>query len=266
MKLQVLICTFGRRIEEIDPSGMPQVDGVGYLVCCQNPEGLHLETAAERLASRPDTDVLFFNDRGLSNNRNHAFDHATAPYLLISDDDISYTPDGLQALIEAFDADPTLDIVTSHASIPEKHIYPPDGHDLQQRYRFYSPISFEIALRRSAIENKGLRFSPLAGIGGAYLTAGEENFFLLRALRTGLKGRFIDRTVSTHRGLTTCEHSATKAGTIRAKGALITADRGIAGALIRFPLEAVRSTAPTCRAFANLLQGFVYYLKNREKL
>lgn len=270
IKLQILICTFGEKLRTIDTLGMPRLDGVQYLICCQNPDGLDLHETADALAERGDIAVLFFNDSGLSRNRNHSIGAATAPYILISDDDISYNAAGLRRVVGIFDNEPHTDIITTPSVIdgsePETHIYPPDGHDLAVGYRFYTPISFEIALRRSAVEKHGLRFSTLAGIGAPYLTAGEENLFFIKAIRKGLKGRFADTVVSTHRGNTTCSHSAAKPGVIRAKGAVMRISRGFFGALIRLPLEAARSRAPFFKASAYLLQGFVYSIKHRHEL
>ncbi len=270
LKLQILICTYGERLHGIDPKCMPQLDGVEYLICCQNPDNLDMWETARTLASRGDTEVHFFCDKGGSLNRNHTLDMATAPYVLVSDDDISYSAEGLKSIIDMFDEDPTLDMITTRSLIsggePERHIYPADGHDLAVPFRFYSPIAFEIALRRSAIELHGLRFSPLSGIGAPYLCCGEENFFFINAVRNGLKGRFADIAVSTHRGNTTCTHSATKPGVIRTKGAVMFFDRGFFGGLIRLPIEACRSKSPFFPALGYLAEGFIYAIRHRREL
>lgn len=264
ISLEVLICTYGDRITQIDVAGLPHLDEVAYVVCCQNPEGTAAVPPA--LAARPDISVHFFADRGLSVNRNHAFDVATAPYVLISDDDISYSAAGLRAIIEAFGSEEAPDIVTTRSEIPEHHVYPPHGHDLAAPYRFYAPISFEIALRRSALEASGLRFPPLAGIGAPFVQCAEEQFFMRRALAAGLRGKYLDTLVSRHHGPTTCTRSARQAGVVRGKGAFMTADRGIAGAVLRFPLEAWRSAASAPKAFVWLWQGLFYYLRHRREL
>ncbi|MCM1066084.1 MAG: glycosyltransferase [Muribaculaceae bacterium] len=263
-KLQVLICTYGERYCRIDASGLPALPEVSYLVCCQNPEGLSLSNP--QLEGRPDVELRFFADKGLSRNRNHAFEAACAPIVLISDDDISYSADGLKALISTFEENSRIDIVTTRSIIPEQHIYPADGHDLSRPFRFYSPISFEIALRLDALREHRLGFSELAGIGAPYLTCSEENFFLRRALRSGLRGIYRDVVVSTHRGPTTCTHSARKPGTLRAKGAFMRVDRGNIGAIVRYPLEAMRSELPFPKALIYLWQGFFYSIRHRKEL
>ena len=174
-KLQVLIVTYGRRIDAIDLAGLPIVGGVEYIVSCQNPDRLDLDTS--RFDGRDDIKVYFFADRGVSRNRNHCLDIATADYVQISDDDIAYNADALVKLIETFDADNDIDIVTTRSVIPEHHEYPLDRHDLAKPWRFYSPIAFEIALRRSAVVKYHLRFAERISIGTDYITPARKTSF-----------------------------------------------------------------------------------------
>ena len=89
-RLQVLVCTVASRIGAIDTSGYPEVDGVEYLVCCQNFDNSEISTAVAALKARSDIRVKVFADRGLSVNRNHAFEIAEAPYVHVAEDDISF--------------------------------------------------------------------------------------------------------------------------------------------------------------------------------
>lgn len=263
-KLQVLIATYSRRVENIAPSALPVVDGVEYVITCQNPEGLDIDMSA--LAGRSDVKVFFFDDKNVSRNRNHGIDLATADYILFSDDDINHDAAALVELIATFDADDSLDMVTTHAIIPERHVYPPDSHDLRSTWRYYSPISFEIAVRRKSLVDSGIRFCEIISIGTDCLQAGEENFFYRHCLNAGFRGIFRDIAVSEHSGLTTCSHSAAKPGVIRAKGAFMPFDRGAFAALVRLPVEAWRSPLPFFKALYYLVQGYVYYFKHKSEL
>lgn len=265
-RLQVLVCTVASRINGIDTAGYPVIDGVEYIICCQNPACIDISMAKSALEERSDIKVRVFADKGLSVNRNHAFDAATAPYLHVADDDISFCREGLLRVMADFDADPSLDIITTRSTMPEARFFPPDGHDLATVYRYYHTISFEISVRRSALEAHGIRFSPLAGIGAPFLTAGEEELLMYHMLRSGMKGRFADVVLSVHPGLTTSAHSGAKAGVVRAKGAVMRIVRGSAAALLRYPVEALRSPAPTHKALLWLLQGFFYSIRNSKQL
>lgn len=263
-QLQILIATFGRRIEGIDPQRLPQLDGVEYLISCQNPDGLSLDTS--RLDARDDIKIYFFADKGLSVNRNHLLDLATADYIQISDDDLTYRAEGIAKLVETFTFDPDIDIVTTRAEVPGKRVFPLDRHNLDKTVRFYHPISFEIALRRKSLADSGIRFSPLLGIGAPYLLAGEEDVFFTHCLRADMTGIFRNITVSVHPGATTSERSATVPGVIRAKGACMPFMRGYFAALIRLPLEAHRAKVPFLKALAYLCQGYLYYIRHRKEI
>lgn len=264
IKLQVLLCTFGRRAGDIDLRGLPVLEGVEYIVCVQNPDGIAVDTSA--LDARNDISVHFFADRGISRNRNHAFDLATAPLLQITDDDVALDPSALRRLVDEFDARPEVDIIATRSDIPEYRIYPPDGHDLTRPYSVYSPISFEIALRRDALLRTGLRFYPDAGVGCDYITCAEEELFLNRALHSGLRGRFVDIVLSHHRGTTTSVRAAGQPGTLRAKGMLMRVKRGDMAALMRLPVEARRAPVSFFTALGYLWDGFVYAGKHRKEL
>lgn len=266
MKTQVLICTFGRGIERIDAAALPRVHGVSWLVCCQNPDGLDLSAPLAALESRDDIETHVVGDRGLSNNRNHAFDLATGDVLLIADDDLIFNPDGLAAAARIFEAEPATDFITMHAATGVPRTMPPDGHNLAEQFPHYCPISFEIAVRAESLARSGVRFSPLAGIGAPYLCAGEEELFVHNLLKAGLRGRYADVNIATHPGATTSERLESSPAMLRTKGAMMRSLRGTTASLIRIPVEAYRAKATFAKAMLWLFQGFVYSIKNRKML
>lgn len=267
MKLQVLICTTAKRLAAIDTVGLPMVDDVEYIVSCQNPDRIDLESISRAIiGTRCDIRIYFFENCGLSRNRNNAFSVASAPYIYIADDDISFSPDGLRLVINRFEADSSLDVICTRAEMPESRVYPPNGHDLNIPFRFYWIVSFEIALRRCAVERVGLHFSEFAGIGAPYLTAGEEEIFIESALRRGLKGTFVDIVVAHHPALTTAVRDGAKQGVIRAKGAFMWLKRGALAAILRIPVEAYRAPVAFFKALLWLTQGASYAVKHRKDL
>ena len=95
IKLEVLISTLGRDgIERVAKMVLPRVDGVRYLVSWQKPDGDIPQSLV-----RPDMSVYRTSSMGISSNRNDAFDASTARLLLIADDDLIYTEEGLQSVI-----------------------------------------------------------------------------------------------------------------------------------------------------------------------
>lgn len=264
--LQVLVCTVASRLGKIESAGYPVLDGVEYVICCQNPDGTDITEAKAALEKRPDIRVYTFADKGLSINRNHALDIATAPYVHIADDDISFHAEGFRRIIADFDTNPRLDIITTRSNMPEPRVYPPDGFDLSKVFRFYFAISFEISIRLDALRRRGIRFSPLAGIGAPYLTAGEEQLLMDHMLRAGMCGRFADVVLCEHPGLTTSVRNGAKPGVVRAKGALMRLFRGNFAAMLRIPLETYRSPAPPHKALLWLMQGFFYSIRHKKEL
>lgn len=260
-RLQILVCTTADRLPHIDISLWPQVKDAGYLIVCQNPSGKNVKEP-----QREDLEYIEFDNSGLSVNRNQAIAAATAPYILIADDDTEFVADGLRAIIDAYDADPLLDYATFRAVIPGNRVYPPDGYDFAKEFRFYFPISFEITFRRRSLNDNMLRFSELAGLGAPYLCAGEEELLLWHCRKAGLKGRFFDRVIVKHPGETTSVTRSSQPGFLRSKGVLLRVKRGCAGGLLRIPLEAYRAKVPFMRAVAWLLQGYVYSIRNRKEL
>lgn len=260
-RLQILVCTTADRLPLIDFSLWPQVEGVGYLIACQNPRGKNLKEP-----QRSDFEYIEFDNTGLSVNRNQAIAAATAPYIQIADDDTEFVADGLLAIIAAYDADPELDYATFRAVIPGNRVYPPDGYDFAKEYRFYFPISFEITFRRKSLNDNRLRFSELAGLGAPYLCAGEEELLLWHCRKAGLKGRFFDKVIVIHPAETTSVTRSAQPGFLRSKGVLLRVKRSCLGGILRLPVEARRSKVPFFRALTWLLQGYVYSIRNRKAL
>lgn len=259
LKLQVLICTYGERLGRMCPGDLPQIDGVGYLITWQNPEGLPVPDGFDRT----DVELHTFGDSGLSRNRNHALEAASAPLAVICDDDVSLNADGLRSLMVRFENEPSTDVILFRSDTSGKRVYPPDGCDLSRAWPYHYPMSIEIAFRTDSLLSAGIRFNTLAGIGSPVLVAGEEELLLRDARRAGLKISFADICLMSHPNDTTSERMAADATFIMTKGAIIAATRCYAKALTRYPVEAYRAAMPYGCALRELIKGFFYALKHR---
>lgn len=219
-RLQVLICTFGAEgIRRVAEAIHPQMPGVGYLVSWQLPDG-DLPVPAE--LERPDFHIVKTTSRGLSPNRNNALRVASAPLCLISDDDVSYTADELETVIQSFADHPEADIITfKYRSDSEHKLYPDRSFELSKPVKGYFTSSIEIAFRRKRVIESGIRFNEDFGIGGTFM-AGEEDLFLHYLLRNGLKGLYIPKVIAYHPALSTGEANADNPDYIRTKGAVFT--------------------------------------------
>lgn len=258
-KLEVLICTCGSEAPA-RIGDLPAVEGVAYIIACQCDE-----CAIPQRLDRPDVKVRFTPTCGLSHNRNFALSCATAPYVLIADDDLIFYPEGLLAIIDAFESHPGISVAAFRSVQPSRRVYPACEHDLFTPYKYYNTASVEIALRRGEVARRGLRFSPLFGLGAPYLQAAEENIFLLNARRTGMRGRFFPIDIVEHPGLSTGERSESAPGMLRAQGAYAAMRYG-ATAPLRICLKAMRSAGPKMRNLLWAWQGAVFAWRRKKQI
>lgn len=216
LKLQVLICTYGKDgIGRVAEGKHPPIEGVEYLVSWQTDEECPLPKALVR------DDFLIFRSatKGLAVNRNIALSKASAPILLISDDDVDYYEDGLNAVISAFHDNTEADIITfCYKSIHSSKNYPSRSCCLEKKPKGYYVSSIEIAFRRHAVQKK-IWFNENFGIGASF-PSGEEDIFLKDCLDKGLKGMFLPITIASHDETTTSERNLMLTSRPQTKGAV----------------------------------------------
>lgn len=244
MKCQVLISTY-KSLDKAAAMALPQVEGLGYLISCQS-EPMPIPLSLQR----PDIEVHFNPTKGLSNNRNVALELATAPFVLIADDDLNYYAEGLRAAIKAYETNPSVDVFLFRYDSPSKKIYPPVETDLHNNYRHYNPTSVEIGLRMPT----SLRFNPAFGIGAPVFACGEEAMLLAEARDKGLTLRFFPIALCSHPSIPTGLVLPTP-GVLMAEGAVIRRLYPLTG-LPRLILKALRTPTPLIPTFRLLLKGW----------
>lgn len=217
LKLQLAIAT--NRIDSLRLP--PVVPGVGIVIAWQNHNGRPVPAGC----LRNDVTVVRCDRPGLSNNRNLALDHCSAPVVLIADDDLLYTPSQLKDIIEAFNMRPSMELAVFKVRFPYSKSYPAEECVLRNPLpRGFSVTSMEIAFRNPL--PVPLSFHPALGLGSTELPAdsslecGEEELFLHMAIRAGLHCRFIPIEICTHPQLTTGQKPPTP-GVLRGMGAVI---------------------------------------------
>lgn len=166
------------------------------------------------------TDNVFnYNEIGIAKSRNRALQKATADICLLSDDDIAFLPLVEQIVVQAFMHNPKADIITFQAQTPENELFKPytnkqKWHNIRS---LMTVTSFEIAYRVKSIANIDLTFDEQFGLGAKFAT-GEENIFLLDALRQGLKILYIPIPIVIH-PVQSSGGDFNNQGLIKAKGA-----------------------------------------------
>jgi hypothetical protein len=190
-RLTIAVSTIGARAAGLTGDRLPAIAGVGWVVLVQAPEAL------PDFAGRADITVVPLPGRGVARSRNAAIDRAMTPWLLFADDDLTFDPAGLAALLYRLSAAPHLLTLrlTRPDGTPRKR-YPADGNWLTRATiaRYGTP---EIAVRPAVLRAHGVRFDETFG-AGTPRWMGEEFIFLADALRAGLSGRHAAIAIASH--------------------------------------------------------------------
>lgn len=198
-ELEVMICTYGPDgISRIAASCHPQVKGVRYLVSWQTDGHSFIPFELQR----EDFKIISTNTKGLSVNRNIALSHASAPLLMIADDDETFSEEGLRNVMESFRDFPEADLIAfRYDSKTAPKTYPVEGYSLKNRAKGHYISSIELCFRNESVKGK-IWFNENFGIGATF-PSGEEDIFLQDCLDAGLNCRYEPKTIACHDGETT---------------------------------------------------------------
>jgi len=127
-------------------------------------------------------------ERGVGLSRNTALSRATADILYFSDDDVVFHDGYEKIVVSQFQKNPKASFIIfnvkcTNTDRQEKEII------RSHRLRFYNSMTYgayRFAIRKSEFYHKRVFFSQLFG-GGCPYSAGEDNLFVMDALRAKLK-------------------------------------------------------------------------------
>lgn len=218
-KLQVLVAAYGpEALQRMEAGSYPRVEGVEYIVAWQLPNG---DAPVPASLQRSDIQVIKTATRGSSINRNIALDAATAPLVLMSDDDLIYTAEGLLGVIDAFARHPEADVLTfryeSELARKEYVDFEFDWRRPTRRVLAYVSC-IEIAARLDSLRSSGVRFDLRFGIAGTHFICGEEDMLMVSVLKARLRALFIPHTICSHPSSSTSERLVADPRYIETKG------------------------------------------------
>lgn len=198
-RMDMLVSTIGRHgIERLAASRLPQMDGLNWIVVWQCPQG-----SLPVSLVRDDVRVVESWQKGLCRSRNMALGLAEADVAVICDDDIDYTPSGLQRLMDALSRRSEA-LMAFRVEVPGSGIvYPAQTHSLERLPRGYWLRSCEMALRPALLRDKGIAFNENFGLGSPMFQSGEEDILRIDILEAGLGAVFIPVEAGSHRGAAT---------------------------------------------------------------
>lgn len=260
MRLQVLIATYGDNgLQRTAKMSLPVIDDVSYIISCQIGEDK--APAIPTTLQRPDIKVIMTEGRGLSANRNRLLEVADAEYVLIADDDMSYTETQLRS---AFDNLGDTDITAFRIEGAGDKPYPTSRIDLCHGMpRGYCPSSVEIALRMEAVRRSGLHFCTLFGINAPMLGCGEEDILIWNARRLGLRIAYIPVVIGCHTGGASTGQRTPTPAVWRARGAVLRLTHPYSGWL-RIAKQAIR--ARSIAALRLMAAGAAYAVRHRRQI
>lgn len=181
MSLQVLVSTMNQTDHSLLDKMNIQSDAIIVNQCNRN-EIEELCYKGNRIR------YLSFNERGVGLSRNNALMRATADICLFADDDVTYTDNYQQIIIDAFNKYPSAGVIVFNVKCTN-----PDRVEhlitSNKRLRFYNCLkfgTFRIAIKRDVILSNNIFFSLLFG-GGAKYSAGEDNLFITDCMKKGIK-------------------------------------------------------------------------------
>ena len=197
MTLDILICSLNKGIVRIDDLLRPEQDGVRYVVSYQYTDERYLELVPDVLKLRKDVVLSVYKGRGLS--------------------------DEAPAIIEKiFSEDPDLDVAFFRASTYTGKMlkqYPEIERQFKEVPTDYDVSTIEMVFRREKVQNQ-LLFDERFGLGTKFLTCGEEEIWLIDALRAGLKIKYFPERIVETSTMRKRSMIYVDAGVQRSKGAL----------------------------------------------
>lgn len=265
LTLDVAISTYKpegiRRVEQMLKPLQPK-DGVRYVVSWQEHQN---EEIPEYLTHRKDVEIHRLDLKGLSRNRNNAIDHCHGDIILIADDDLEYYPDFSIKIKKAFELKSEMDLGIFKVKFLTEKKYPADNCDLKLPFpKNYYCSSVEIAFRRERL--KGMRFWSEMGLGNSHLQCGEDELFLISAIKKGFNCKFINEFIARHPEETTGDKISE--GIIRAHGFIISQIYTFSlfpRLIVKAKRISVKNKLSFGRSLFLLIQGATYSLKYHER-
>nr|WP_251068899.1 glycosyltransferase [Shewanella sp. NKUCC06_TVS] len=195
--LSIAVSTISNRIEKM--SLLPY-EGVQYVIVHQEPDEVS-STYLESLINRSDVIYVPLMEKGLSVSRNVALEHADGDYVMIMDDDVTFSIVDIYTLLSRVKED-DVDVATYY------HRYTNGNSTLRHKRTFWhnkfniaNPSSIDICVKRSSILKAHLKFDELFGLGSQY-PSGEEMIFLSDCLDNRLLVKRYPIEICTHPPIT----------------------------------------------------------------
>ena len=184
MKLEVLISCMSNHDEVIEKTHLKS--DVVVIDQCDRDDLIEREENGNSIR------IFETTQRGLSNSRNMALEHAKGDICLIADDDENLDDHYAETILQAYDELKDADIIAFRITNQPNYL----KQELQQLNQWTAMriSSWQITFRRKSVLDSGVRFDPLLGAGSGN-GAGEEVKFLRDCIKAGLKAYYVPKGI-----------------------------------------------------------------------
>lgn len=187
--LQVLVSTQNlQNDEQVDKLLKNMKVTSNYLIVNQRPDNQY---------NIKNSNVITKLEKGLSKSRNIAIKEANEDIVLLADDDITYTENYKEIILQAYKKYKKADIICFYVESTNKKRK--TKRMLTGNIGFIKAmkiVSFEISFKRKSIIDNNISFNEKFG-AGTPLNRGEEQIFLYNALKKNLKIIFVNKKIAT---------------------------------------------------------------------
>ena len=142
-------------------------------------------------------EVINANERGLSKSRNKALENAQGEICVICDDDVTYTEEASQIILNAYSEFPDADIIVFQLLNSQGKPYK-NYSSFPQKINFLKSLkisSVEITFKRNSIQSRNIKFNERFGSGSEF-SSGEESIFLKNCLDNDLKIQYVPKVIA----------------------------------------------------------------------
>lgn len=201
MKLDVLICCYNKSINHVGGVLLKPRNDVQYIIAHQydNPE----YSIIPDFLDREDVKVVQIFGKGLSKNRNNALRNSTSEICLIGDDDVIYTHQSFNTIIEEYKQNKDKDIILFKIKTlnngPEYKAYPTSNYLITRGSFKHYISSIEITFKRENIIKNNIFFDERFGLGSKYFCMGGEDEILINdCLKKKMRVYYVNKFIVEH--------------------------------------------------------------------
>ena len=268
MKLNILIATHNEKVANVPSIFLPEREDVSSIVSYQYSDEQMLSYIPDGL-KREDVIFLPMRELGLCKNRNNALSYADDDIALIADDDIKYTNEYLDKVIEVFEQNPATDValfkIKTRDEDPPMKRYPMTKCKYKHVKGYY-PSSVEMAIRLSSVKGK-VSFDERFGLGSPYLNSGEEEVFIKDCMDKSLQVEFYPYYIVEHPYKSTGKNYLNPKS-LRSRGAVSSYLHGFSAYLRMLKFTFVTLLKGRSNIFTllkNTMWGVIYEQRTRNK-